>query len=56
MDDLTKNDLTDSEAAIVKVLEQTMTNMLETNEKRQHLSKEMEDRRRIKHILEQKIQ
>lgn len=50
-------ELTDKDfEAIMKVLEQTMTNMLETNKKRQNLSKEMEDQRRIKHMLEQKIQ
>ena len=48
-------ELTDKDfEAIMEVLEQTMTNMLETNKKRQNLSKEMEDQRRIKHMLEQK--
>ena len=50
-------ELTDKDfEAIMEVLEQTMTNMLETNKNRQNLSKEMEDQRRIKHMLEQKIQ
>ena len=50
-------ELTDKDfEAIMKVLEQTMTNILGTNKKRQNLSKEMEDQRRIKHMLEQKIQ